>query len=544
MATLSRSERRQARRRSDQRIRMLVAAVGAVAGVAVGGIGAAFGYWLTTDSSNVAQAVSARLSAPTSPTARESGPVTITVGWTLPAHQLNGAQYLVTRTSGPGSPATVCKVTVTSCSDSGLASGTAYAYSVMAVLGTNWQSATLTASATTLGVSTTSLAGATAGAPYAVTLGATGGSGSYAHWALATGILPSWATLDPATGTLSGTPNTAGDTFGIAFTVTDSNGFNATSGALSLAVSRASTTTGVALSPSSSITYGDEQAVTFNVTVSPRFAGDPTGRVQVKTGAVLLCTGTLDAFGHASCHAAAAALVSAGTPYLVTAVYAGDANDVGSTATGSQSLTVDKAPTTTTVVSNHNPLSAGQQVTVTATVSVTGPDSGSPSANDTLTFEDGGNPMTCATGSTAFNSAAATCLITFTSDADSPHLITAVFAGDPNYSASTSATLGEGVISAPGPPGSVAVVDNGCVLNVCTVTVNLAAPVSDGGSPVVLYQATCSSSDGGTAAGPVPGTGTSVLVLPLTEGKTYTCSVTAINLAGIGPPGTSASFVA
>ena len=151
---------------------------------------------------------------PTSPTARESGPVTITVGWTLPAHQLNGAQYLVTRTSGPGSPATVCKVTVTSCSDSGLASGTAYAYSVMAVLGTNWQSATLTASATTLGVSTTSLAGATAGAPYAVTLGATGGSGSYAHWALATGILPSWATSDPATGTLSGTPNTAGDTFG------------------------------------------------------------------------------------------------------------------------------------------------------------------------------------------------------------------------------------------------------------------------------------------------------------------------------------------
>src|SRR5205807_2029252 len=73
----------------------------------------------------------------------------ITVGWTLPGSQLAGAQYQVRRTSGPGSPTTVCTVAASTCPDLGLTGGTTYGYSIAAVLGSNWQSAAITTSATT-----------------------------------------------------------------------------------------------------------------------------------------------------------------------------------------------------------------------------------------------------------------------------------------------------------------------------------------------------------------------------------------------------------
>lgn len=63
-----------------------------------------------------------------------------------------------------------------------------------------------------LTISTASLPGWTAGAPYSQTLTATGGSGSYS-WTTAPGSsLPPNLTIAPATGTISGTPTTAGST--------------------------------------------------------------------------------------------------------------------------------------------------------------------------------------------------------------------------------------------------------------------------------------------------------------------------------------------
>ena len=60
------------------------------------------------------------------------------------------AQYQLARTSGPGSPTTVCTVgsSVTSCQDTGLTATTTYGYSITAVLD-NWQSSAITTSATT-----------------------------------------------------------------------------------------------------------------------------------------------------------------------------------------------------------------------------------------------------------------------------------------------------------------------------------------------------------------------------------------------------------
>jgi hypothetical protein len=94
----------------------------------------------------------ARLAAPTAPTAAANDTSgTITIGWT-PGVEPAGApvQYQVVRSSGPGSPDTVCTVgsATPSCQDTGLVAGTTYGYSITAVLD-NWQSTSVTASTTT-----------------------------------------------------------------------------------------------------------------------------------------------------------------------------------------------------------------------------------------------------------------------------------------------------------------------------------------------------------------------------------------------------------
>ncbi len=124
---------------------LIVALVVSVAVLA----GTAFAYFLSTDSSHPAVATAASLSPPTNATAKATGPSRITVGWTVPASQLTGAQYQVTRTS-PGSPTIVCTVSPPAheCQDAGVIAATTYVYAIAAVLpGTHWVSAAITASA-------------------------------------------------------------------------------------------------------------------------------------------------------------------------------------------------------------------------------------------------------------------------------------------------------------------------------------------------------------------------------------------------------------
>jgi hypothetical protein len=122
-----------------------------VGGFLLAGATAALAYWTVSviyAPTNYAIAQAATVSAPTTPTATVNGSGSITIGWTLPGTQLAGAQYQVTRTSPAGTVCTVAS-TATSCTDTGLTAGTAYVYSIAAVLGTNWQSSAITTSATT-----------------------------------------------------------------------------------------------------------------------------------------------------------------------------------------------------------------------------------------------------------------------------------------------------------------------------------------------------------------------------------------------------------
>ena len=62
-------------------------------------------------------------------------------------------------------------------------------------------------------------------------------------------------------------------------------------------------------------------------------------------------------------------------------------------------------------------------------------------------------------------------------------------------------------------------------------SVAFTAPLSTGGSAITSYTGTCTSSDGGTT-GSTSGSNSPIIVTGLTNGKTYTCSVTATNAVG------------
>ena len=65
------------------------------------------------------------------------------------------------------------------------------------------------------------------------------------------------------------------------------------------------------------------------------------------------------------------------------------------------------------------------------------------------------------------------------------------------------------------------------------LTVGANAPAFDGGSPIIGYRATCNSSTGGTTRSAASPT-TSITVLNMTRGATYTCVVVASNGYGTG----------
>jgi hypothetical protein len=185
---------------------------------------------------------------------------------------------------------------------------------------------------------------------------------------------------------------------------------------------KVSTTTTLtsSLNPSS---YG--QQVTFTATVSP--SSGATGNVTFMDGGLTLGTLPLDASGIASLSVSSLVV---GT-HSITAQYSGDSSHDGSTSS-TLSQTVNKASTTTTLTSNHNPSKIGQAVTFTATVST-------PTATGVIQFRDGSGLL----GSVAVSSGKAS-FSTSTLNSGK-HSITAAYSGDVNLLGSTSAVLAQTV---------------------------------------------------------------------------------------------------
>ena len=151
-----------------------------------------------------------------------------------------------------------------------------------------------------------------------------------------------------------------------------------TSAALTETVNKASTTTTLVSSPNHSVFA---QLVTFSATILPQFGGPVGGTVTFKDGVTALGTASVNSSTNKATFATSTLLAGS---HNIVAVYSGGPNRIGSTSPA-LTETVNKAPTTTTLVSSLNPSTHGTSATFTATVV---PAFGG-GVGGTVTFKDG-----------------------------------------------------------------------------------------------------------------------------------------------------------
>jgi hypothetical protein len=205
----------------------------------------------------------------------------------------------------------------------------------------------------------------------------------------------------------------------------DTNFSGSTSSALSETVNLSSVNLTVSSNNNPSV-YG--QSVTFTVSAQP-LAGSitPTGTITFLDGTTTLGTSVLSG-GAAQLPASALAVGS----HSITAKYSGDINYAAGTSSAF-TQTVNQASTSVTLISSANPGSFAQTLVLTATVQ---PPAGT-TASGSITFMDGATTLSSATLS---NNAAQFSISTL---AIGSHSLTAVYSGNANLAASTSASLTE-----------------------------------------------------------------------------------------------------
>ena len=206
----------------------------------------------------------------------------------------------------------------------------------------------------------------------------------------------------------------------------DSVNVGSTSNAVTVTVSLAQTSTAL-MASAANVNVGTGVTFTATVTQNPG-SNVPTGTVTFMDGAKVLGTGTLNGAGVATL--ATATLVIG--PHTVTAVYGGDSNDAASTS-ATVTVTLALAQTSTALMASALNPTVGASVTFTATVAQN-PGSGVPTG--TVTFMDGATVL-----GTGTLSGAGVATFSTASLALGPHTVAAVYSGDANNAASTSAAV-------------------------------------------------------------------------------------------------------
>jgi hypothetical protein len=111
--------------------------------------------------------------------------------------------------------------------------------------------------------------------------------------------------------------------------------------------------------------------------------------------------------------------------------------------------------------------------------------------------------------------------------------LSASYAGSAAYN-SAAASQAFGVLAAGGagsPPGAPTI--GSASAEDDRITVTFTPPASDGGSPITSYAVSCTPIGGGAPVS-ATGSGSPITVFGLTDGVTYTCTVSATNGAGPG----------
>src|SRR6266849_6193958 len=291
------------------------------------------------------------------------------------------------------------------------------------------------------------------------------------------------------TGTLSGgaatftTSGLTGGTHSITAVYSgDANFAGGTSPALMQTVNKVGDSTSVDSSNNPSI-FGS--AVTFTATVTSSATSIPTGTVTFQDGAATLGTGMLSG-GNATL---ATSGLGAGV-HSITAVYGGDASFASSTSPVLMQ-TVNKAASSTSVVSSNSASNRGAAVTFTATV--TSSATGTPTG--TVTFQDAATML--GTGTLSGGTA------TFTTSGlgTGAHSITAIYGGDANFTGSTSPILTQ-TIGKAASSTAVASSNNPSIIGTAvTLTASVTSPVTGTLTGTVTFQDGTSALGTGTLSG-------------------------------------------
>ena len=292
-----------------------------------------------------------------------------------------------------------------------------------------------------------------------------------------------------ASGTCSLTSTTAGIK-SLTASYEGANKFDgSTSSAVPHTVNAAATTTVITSDPPDPSTVGQSVTVNYSVSVNAPGSGTPSGNVTVSvSGSADSCTGSV---AGGSC---TLAFSTAGAKSL-TATYIGNANFSGSSSSPATDHTVNKANTTTTIISDSpDPSLVGQAVTINYSVAVTSPGSGTPSGNVTVSVS--GSADSC-TGSVA----AGSCSIAFTSVG--AKTLTASYAGDANFNTSSSASAGHAVRAATSTAITSDLPDQSTVGQTVSINYSVSVTSPGGGTPTgnVTVSAGTDNCSGTVAAG-------------------------------------------
>ena len=197
-------------------------------------------------------------------------------------------------------------------------------------------------------------------------------------------------------------------------------------------VAKATSQTVLSLS-SPSETYGQEKSLVITVTVSPQFAGTPTGTVTVVAGSKTLCSKVPLSSGKATCSPASATALTVGK-YGITATYSGSAQFDASTSSAT-TLTIAKATSETVLSLSKSSVAFGQEKSLVISVTVSPQFAGTPTGTVTVVA---GSKTLCSkvplsSGKATCSPASATIL------PNGKYSVKATYSGSAQFGTSTSA---------------------------------------------------------------------------------------------------------
>ena len=219
----------------------------------------------------------------------------------------------------------------------------------------------------------------------------------------------------------------AGNLYGTtAYGGTGVDGLNEGGTVFELASQLVATTTALTAAPNPS---NVGQAVTMTATVTAQNGSIPTGIVIFDSNGVQVGSALLNNSGVAVLIYAG---LNIGTNNL-TAVYQGSGTLALSTSNTVRQVVVNPLGSTTSVISSPNPSTSGQEVTITATVSPSGP----PTPTGTVGFTSNG---TAISGCTALSLSSSMAVCMTSTLAVGTDAIVATYSGDGNYTGSSGST--------------------------------------------------------------------------------------------------------